>query len=503
KMESQIIIVEAPVGSGKSRIIRDLFTKQMSRPIILTYPTRILLQAQVDALKSEIPGLKVAPHDERLSQSTPAMIEYSGATLLQMARKGGLEPFTNRSDLLHHLFERIVVVPDPRFVMTPDVLHLIVNQEFYKRSERLQRGLKNGIFVFDEFHLYHDLGHFYTLLENLLNRLSGTIILLSATPLGESNIARVATNYRIERINFTEADSNSLAKRRTFNYELTLHLHDCFQTNDRIAEGKLLLEILSNCAKPAAVILDSLFRLRHLMRQIKDTLLNSGFKILEWTGERKQERKFDEMTILFGTAAIEVGVDQDFRTLIMEASQWASAVQRFGRVGRKHQGDVHLITRQRIGHLLQNIEVIERTEFEQQILFEAFKYKEPDEDRLSASAASEMFRGDNYAFALFDEETKEVYFGNESLFSRYDITNSGDSEWRCLSIKEKEMELKDHLRLPKVWREEIMLHDKVFPLWGVIKGRLANKFSNVFAKENYQTGKLAVIADRTYIYYRK
>ena len=114
-----------------------------------------------------------------------------------------------------------------------------------------------------------------------------------------------------------------------------------------------------------------------------------------------------------------------------------------------------------------------------------------------------MFRGDSYSFALFDEETCEVYFGDESLFSRYEITNPGDREWRCLTTEEKETELWDHLRLPKSWREEIMLQDRVFPLWGVVRGRLADSYSKVMAKENRQAGSLTIVADHNYVYYRK
>ena len=51
----RIVRAEAPVGSGKSRVIRGLLEQQGDgRTLVLTYPTKILMDAQVGALRNEL-----------------------------------------------------------------------------------------------------------------------------------------------------------------------------------------------------------------------------------------------------------------------------------------------------------------------------------------------------------------------------------------------------------------------------------------------------------------
>ena len=54
--DTKIILVEAPVGSGKSYIIRNLIMDEYFRrkAIVLTYPTKILMDAQVGAMKRDL-----------------------------------------------------------------------------------------------------------------------------------------------------------------------------------------------------------------------------------------------------------------------------------------------------------------------------------------------------------------------------------------------------------------------------------------------------------------
>src|SRR5437773_237729 len=53
--EARVLCVEAPVGSGKSRVIRSLLEKPGDgRLLVLTYPTKILMLAQVNALRKEV-----------------------------------------------------------------------------------------------------------------------------------------------------------------------------------------------------------------------------------------------------------------------------------------------------------------------------------------------------------------------------------------------------------------------------------------------------------------
>jgi hypothetical protein len=50
---ARLLIVEAPVGSGKSYIIRQLTEQVRNQPVVLTFPTKILLDAQCNAIRQQ------------------------------------------------------------------------------------------------------------------------------------------------------------------------------------------------------------------------------------------------------------------------------------------------------------------------------------------------------------------------------------------------------------------------------------------------------------------
>lgn len=49
----RVICVEAPVGAGKSHIVRTVLDRPHDGQIVLTYPTKILMQTQLAALRDE------------------------------------------------------------------------------------------------------------------------------------------------------------------------------------------------------------------------------------------------------------------------------------------------------------------------------------------------------------------------------------------------------------------------------------------------------------------
>jgi superfamily II DNA or RNA helicase len=68
RSEARLIMVEAPVGAGKSYIIRRIVEDDhlSGRPIILTYPTKILMTAQINALKKEIKSINHWPDEPEI-----------------------------------------------------------------------------------------------------------------------------------------------------------------------------------------------------------------------------------------------------------------------------------------------------------------------------------------------------------------------------------------------------------------------------------------------------
>ena len=78
----QIIVVEAPVGAGKSHIIRQA-VDQWSGAVVLTYPTRVLMDAQSKALKNDFPNSVIWPYETGIPlKQSPTIFYYSSDTLI-------------------------------------------------------------------------------------------------------------------------------------------------------------------------------------------------------------------------------------------------------------------------------------------------------------------------------------------------------------------------------------------------------------------------------------
>src|SRR5262249_2670892 len=154
-------------------------------------------------------------------------------------------------------------------VTTPDVLHLIAQRK-YASSKRLQQYLNaGGLFVFDEFHLYHNLRHFVPLLTEILERWNGRVVLLSATPLERGDLRRLFTAYPAALIDFSgSVAAPADGAQRIFNHPIDLRV-ESFRTSDLKEWLPRLETYLPHLSHPTAVILDSVHRLQWLRRAIQ------------------------------------------------------------------------------------------------------------------------------------------------------------------------------------------------------------------------------------------
>lgn len=488
---AKIIEVEAPVGAGKSHIIRKLITDDSfrKRAILLTYPTTILMDAQVGTLKREIENMAIWPYEEFIPKGYN-LFYYSSASLVRYLCKRGEDHNLNRSELLDRAIKNLGFFSEHRCMVTsPDVLHLLVNRKFYKGSKRLINYLQGCIVCFDEFHLYANLENFIKLVNNLLGGIAEKIILLSATAYKAKEFCEIEKKYPTTKISFVDSigDSND----RMFNHPLDVEIYQFKYTNSKLA-FETLKELILEIEKPAAVIFDSVFRLQHLKRKIVKEF-GECFRIIEWSGIEKEKVTLDSDTVLLGTSSIEVGIDMDFKTLITEVSYWTSAIQRIGRVGRKDEGKVIIFTRRDFVPYLKNGTSFSRDVFEGDILKEALK------DPIDKLISSEMFRGESFTFILFDEELRKLYYYSEALFAMYELTELID-DWKTLDISGKEKILSDW-GLSKEKVKEIMLYDRIFAFWGLVRGRLRNEYIRVASKYDKEENELYIVADETYVFY--
>jgi CRISPR-associated helicase Cas3 len=465
---ARLIIVEAPVGSGKSHIVRQI-TDNWHGAVVLTYPTKILMDSQRWALKNDFPGSIMWPEETGIPQhNAPTIFYYSTDALISYIKQQKKDYRIDKSELLDTVLHQQFWASNRNIMVTsPDVLHLLVNLKAYRGSQRMLSFLNGSIVVFDEFHLYVGLKNFPRLLDNLFEIGIKKVILLSATPVFSEELQSLSDKYKTCRIDFK--DSVGGENDKIFNYLLTLEFLNCRYTkrNDLIAALQQYIQALS---KPIAIILDSVFRLRHILPLLREQF-GKQWNIVEYSGFHKDDYSLDDKSILVGTSSIEVGINMVFKSLITEASYWTSAVQRIGRVGRFCEGRVIVLTTRNMEPYISSKDTISRDELESDILKSALK------DIKMSHVCGDMFRGDSYPFMVYDLDSWKFSTYTESIFSMFEPVK-WINDWQSLSIQKKEERLEKYVDKDRTI-SDILLKDKLFPFWGVIEGRLRDKYERI------------------------
>lgn len=88
---TRLIMVESPVGAGKSHIVRRI-ADNWHGAVVLTYPTKILMDSQRWTLKSDFPGSVMWPEETGIPQNNaPTIFYYSTDAMvffLKQQKKG-------------------------------------------------------------------------------------------------------------------------------------------------------------------------------------------------------------------------------------------------------------------------------------------------------------------------------------------------------------------------------------------------------------------------------
>ncbi|MBI4650164.1 type I-D CRISPR-associated helicase Cas3' [Candidatus Desantisbacteria bacterium] len=465
--DADLIVVESPVGSGKSHIVRQV-AENWQGAVVLTYPTKILMDTQRRALKNDFPESIMWPEETGIPRNNaPTIFYYSSDALISFLKQQKKDYRLDRSELFDTILHQQFWASKRNIIVTsPDVLHLLANLKAYRGSQRMLSFLNGSVVVFDEFHLYTGLKNFPKLLDNLFESGIKKVILLSATPVFTEEMQSLLARYKTHYINF----KNSIGGESdtVFNYPLDLEFVNCRYTkrNDLIA---VLEQYIPCLPKPMAIIFDSVFRLRHILPLLKKQF-GAQWNIVEYSGFHKDNYSLSDKTILVGTSSIEVGINMVFKSLITEASYWTSAVQRIGRVGRFCDGKVIVLTTKNMEPYLSSKNIISRDELENDL-------KLVLKDIKMTHVCGDMFRGDSYPFLVYDLDYKRLSSYTESIFSMYEPT-SWINDWQCLSVQEKEEHLAKYIKNNETI-SDILLKDKLFPFWGVIEGRLRDKYEKI------------------------
>ncbi len=499
--EAKLIVVEAPVGSGKSHIFRNLIQNDhlQRNPIVFTYPTKILMDSQVEAIKKEFDKVAVWPDDRSTfpieSKGGINILKYSTDSIVKYMKEkpNAFESFKNRGKLIGAGLFDLSYGEHQVFVTTPDVLWLIYSMR-YRGARMIQAQLNSALIFFDEFHTYANLHNFYNLLENLIAKSKvNKVILLSATPYTKrKNWSEIQGNLKenqilTEYVEFRNSESDEGGV--IFNYPLDVELRN-FRYTDRNATIRNIAEILNAIQAPAAIIFDSIFRLKHLKPEIQR--LNDEFLVREWSGMKKDDDvpkliSHQEKVLILGTSAIEVGIDMKLITLITESSNWASAIQRIGRVGRMayladddvraNKGYIFLFVNSRdTFNQMTKADTFSRYDFER-VLQDSLP------DPHAQMIGGELFRGDTYSFVLIDRYMERPVVYSQAIFSMYEVNES-----QIRNFSGSESDKRNILRNAGIKDEdlidEVILRDRLVPIWGVIVSEgLRNRYDRILKTE--------------------
>ena len=344
------ILLTAKTGTGKTRAAMLPLLKRGESAVVV-YPTNELLRDQVRAVEqfacSE--GVETAvwvPEKNdwpRYSRADHVLVPVDAAILDEWQK---VTHCKSRVEALHRLLDP----HKPQIVFTnSDILFLILGLHYH--AEALEALRRYQTLVIDEFHLYAGVELTHALVMVALARGLGIfrrLLLLSATPDPEVRevLGRVLDPALV--------DSDWNADRNQTSFRTAVHAVEVLPIQaagadqvelivDRVTALKGELERLRT-ENPADEYLPAVLVVNSVVNAIRleDRLVESGFArdclaIIRGLSNRAI-RKTSGKLLAIGTSAIEVGVDFHCDYLVFEASEAASFLQRFGRVGRHKPG---------------------------------------------------------------------------------------------------------------------------------------------------------------------
>ena len=345
------ILLEAPTSSGKTLgyLVRAL-DRELARPqfgtTIIVYPTNALTWDQANALHSLITdkmgrkaSLAVESDEEGLrwqTEDTNAEIDLyvlNGETLAALSQE--MNTSEGRA-LVERLRSRHA---EKRIILTnPEILYYMFLYRFAKDENLISSVFHENppnLLILDEFHLYYGytlatMTYMLAYLKNLFEQ----IIFSSATPIDPERILQES----VYKITATPSAEGDIIRHQT---ELEFQGTKGILGQEEIPKIKSLVEasyerlIDSPQQVKVLAILSSVVTCVKLHEALEENLPGKITPIHGLVPPKLRPRsKSDFKPIVIGTSAIEVGVDFDTASLIFEAHDYSSFVQRLGRGGR-------------------------------------------------------------------------------------------------------------------------------------------------------------------------
>jgi len=358
RSQHRLITVGAPTASGKtlgslSRIVKS------GTDAAIVLPTNELLEDQARSINQSLlqAGLTVTSNAEPTSgdesppteRHTPlsralsgqektdyAVLVVSGNRLAELAGQG------SKGAALARMFA--VNAKHVLLITNPDTIHLIFRARYARSGSILRELLRFKILVVDEFHLYHGttLANLFFLLWELRNTFD-QLIITTATP---SQAIQRLEEFLHPHLTVSAQEASGDAGhmvRHPMRLNVMRHPQDHFLRDDRdleivVAYVDQLYERnrSASSAVKVLVIVNSIAFCIKLAQRLAEELGEARVSQVHSLVPSHQ-RRHAEVTV--GTSALEVGIDFDVASILLEAGDAPAFIQRVGRAARHREAE--------------------------------------------------------------------------------------------------------------------------------------------------------------------
>ncbi|MEM0287276.1 MAG: type I-D CRISPR-associated helicase Cas3' [Nitrososphaerota archaeon] len=345
------VLLDAPTSSGKTLayLIRAIEARGISprfKTTIIVYPTNALMWDQAFSLYTLITqkigkkvNLTVESNEEIQwrTEDTNADVDLyvlNGETLAALSQ----ESKSSEGKAMIEQLRRNQA--EARIILTnPEILYYLFLYRFAKNEDLMDlvfRTKTPNLLVFDEFHLYHGYSLAtitYTLAY--MKKLFDQIIFGSATPIELKSIIHEG---------YQSISATPSAEGDTVRYPMELDIEGAkgiLGSDDDISNIKRQVDKYYEASRDRTqtvkvlVILSSVMTCLRLQDVLEEAYPNEVTAIHGLVPPNSRPRNREFKPIVVGTSAIELGVDFDASSLIIEAHDSSTFIQRLGR-GARH-----------------------------------------------------------------------------------------------------------------------------------------------------------------------
>lgn len=352
-------VVQTPTGSGKTLAA---FARYLARAESATgpfyglfvYPTNALLEDQARQL--EAVATRGGHRIDRILEGEHAggdlaLLVTTGATLAGPGSKG--RRLEDGLDRLYHDYRRGV------WITNPDTLFYLMEQYYDRAAEAIKYLSSFPYWVLDEFHLYEGglLGQIVFLLDRVAVGAVTDVVVMSATPSAATTLLR---RWWPEVKTIALQSARPAAVMHSIRHEMDVEVHP---VNGRFSHGyepgleRLLERVQTVYEAETARTADRTSAVSGSAIAARTLVIVDSVAVADWLYQKLAKVYGPDMVgaihgfvpaarrhvrpLTVGTRAVEVGVDFDAKSLVIEAHDAASALQRLGRAGRHRPAVVH------------------------------------------------------------------------------------------------------------------------------------------------------------------